>query len=397
MTHKCRLMIADPTQPGANVVRMVGSLPVVAHTTQLAKSLAFGAIVAGSISMGAMAQSASGQIGGGITCAMAARNELSPDDHQQIENFVAAARIGLTDTDPLVAKQARDTLLAPLKCNRVTVGFRLGYGAAMWNQFRSLIGPEVEPRVVANVLRLMGRSRSSEAVRALSQGIQDQRPVVRFGATVGYRELLSKPSSEVWPINRGQRTRTLDNLKQALTNESNAMVVNGIVLAMTSVQDAELRIDAMTRLSRGLSVRRASIPIGNANSNEVNNWISAYSRCLVEVRRVLLAQNTADRELALAASILGGQSLAFVRDLIEHPKVVESESLQDQLGDIVSAAEAAVSFAAPALGQVVTPPNLIRSFNGGNRAAFEKAIDHWIGDGGLLTKQPYNEPAASFN
>lgn len=379
---------------------MDGALLVMFHPIRTLGSLVIAVAVAASVSVGALAQSASGQIGDAVDCAIASQQNFPPDDLQRIRDFVGKNASDLGSDDPALGGAARDRLLKPLNCKTVSVAFRMKYGEILWGGLGQYINLNTEPRIAANVLRIMGRARSIQSVQALRAGLSDSRPVVRFAATVGYRELLAKPALEGWAINRGNRKAVLTALQDALVNEPDPLIVSGVVVALSAVDDADasMRADAMTRLAQGLSVRHSMLKVDELSVAEVGSWARCYRRALISTRAALLQQigGPGQMNFAARAAVFGGHGAALVRDLMNRKDIADNKSIRAQLADVASVAEMVVVLGTSSVGQPAQPPGLRKLFERGDRADFEKAIAPWISASGRLTQPPFDARAEDF-
>ena len=364
------------------------------------QSFAVGAMLTVSISVGAMAQSAAGQIGADIDCALASSFNLSPADIRRIDTFTSTLAPDLTSDDPTARAQARNRLLRPLGCATVSVAFRMQYGASLIVPLKQMVGPNADPQVQANALRILGRVRATQSLSALSTGLSDPRPAVRFAATVGYQELLSKPAQEQWPIRQRSLDGVLDELGKILVDDSDPFVVNGAVVALSAIDpaDAALREQAVRRIAQGLSDRRAKLILDPNSEAEFDQWIRCYHRALIAVRNTLLQQNgqSGQQNFGLAAAIFGGQGLVLARQLMTLQPVQENPQLESLVADIVSTAEGVVVFGAGSVGQTTSTPGLRKFFNQHDTNAFDSALAPWIGSAGLLTRSPFSVPAEHF-
>jgi len=353
-----------------------------------------------SISVGAMAQSAAGQIGADIDCALASSFNLSPADIRRIDTFTSTLAPDLTSDDPTARAQARNRLLRPLGCATVSVAFRMQYGASLIVPLKQMVGPNADPQVQANALRILGRVRATQSLSALSTGLSDPRPAVRFAATVGYQELLSKPAQEQWPIRQRSLDGVLDELGKILVDDSDPFVVNGAVVALSAIDpaDAALREQPVRRIAQGLSDRRAKLILDPNSEAEFDQWIRCYHRALIAVRNTLLQQNgqSGQQNFGLAAAIFGGQGLVLARQLMTLQPVQENPQLESLVADIVSTAEGVVVFGAGSVGQTTSTPGLRKFFTQHDTNAFDSALAPWIGNAGLLTRSPFSVPAERF-
>lgn len=346
------------------------------------------ALVAGS------ASAQLGALGGGLPCEVAARQSIDGAAEQQIRSFIEPHASKLTASDRAQVKEAREALLEPLACNGVSVAFRLKYAEAMERVLTPLAKGNDE-FVAVNALRIAGRLRAGISLPTLEAGLAHASPVVRYGAAAALRDLLTQLAADQAGFPENSIDRAMDRLASTLAAEPDALVGDGLVLALASgpEQNAAMRVKGAERYTAALETRLKALRAGPAAA--ATAWSDAAYRALDASRLTILEQIAAgqtDRALLQRTALLGGQALALARD----GAAGASESQKATLSRLVAAAESAMVIAHNALtGQKVGERGLQRAFDEGG-SAFGNAINAWTGADGLLLKAPYNANAADF-
>ncbi len=347
----------------------------------------------------AAAEPAAAQIGGGVDCALASQNNFPAPDQRRIQDHVDGAAREMLDPDRDTSLAGRDELVRPLDCAGITVAFRQAYGRALSAPVGGLVG-HADARIATNALQIMGKARSTESVRAVADGLADQREVVRYAATTGFRELLSKPAAQPWPFAQRQVDQSLELLKATIERDASVNVVLGAVEALVSVDDPNDRPGAMQRVAEGLSQRRAFLDPGALSDEELGAWARIMLRAANECRNAVFnIQPGANDAFMRSAGILGGNCLALARDVLDARGNDLDSTIAGELATVVNVSEALVVFTGSQLGAAVPAPNpnLQTVFGRADSGAFEGAVDGWIGQGGLLTRAPFSAPAGEFD
>jgi hypothetical protein len=352
-------------------------------------------IVAGSIGGHALAQPA---VGGGLPCSIASAERVDSAAEEQIREFVRKHIELLKSDSPHTCSRAREALMEPLACQPVSVSFRLKYSEIAEPALTPLVAGS-DDRIAINALRVSARLRTTSSLRTIEAGLGSKSAPVRFGASSAARDLFSQLAVDSFGFPENSVDRLMDRLASSLTTESDAIVGDGLALALCEGPKAAaaLRTKGAARLNPALAERIKTLR-GDAKSSAV--WVDVAYRALDSSRLTMMEQvaaGGADKAVAVSAALLGGQALAMARDRM----ATTSEADRPALVRLVNAAEITMVWAHnSATGQKVGEKALQKAFESaastGKVSEFSDAIESWIGPAGLLTKAPYSASAADF-
>jgi len=306
----------------------------------------------------------------------------------------------LTHTDARTRQQARNALLGPLTgaSGEPSPAFRLLYNRHLYGPLRNLERHE-ELGVALGALRIAGWLGAENGFLAMRDAIRDERPAVRYEAARGIGRSL-RLAAEGRSVLPGQRIdEALELLQRRLSEETNVLVVDGLVLALSGLPEGEgeaIRRRALSALVRGGAeqIARRHRPGVEATDAEA----LALLRAMTYTRDVLTSAAAVDREFTMDAMALAGHAMAYCLKALEQRP--EGEQMRQHLLTLAVTAEATLI-----LGHVVLSNEQLaerirttfeRALAGGPTQAAQNVVMEWIGPSGRLTSPPYNFDANRF-
>lgn len=353
------------------------------------------AMLAGASAGSAYAQPA---VGGALPCSIAAAERVDAGAESQIREFIRKHIEALKPGDPLACSRARDALMEPLACQGVSVSFRLKYSEIIEPMLTPLASG-ADDGVAINAMRVAARLRTTSSLRTIEAGLAAGSAPVRFGASAAARDLFSQLAVDSFGFPENSVDRLMDRLASTLKTEGDAIVGDGLTLALCEGPRAaaNLRTKGAAMLNPALAERVKTLRT-DPKSSAV--WVDVIYRALDSSRLTMMEQvaaGGADKTVATSAAVLGGQALAMARDRM----ATTSEADRAALVRLVNAAEITMVWAHNSVtGQKVGEKSLQKAFESaastGRASEFTDAIESWIGTTGLLTKAPYSASAADF-
>ncbi len=169
--------------------------------------------------------------------------ELNENQVRDIQAFVAARAKGLTAGEAADVSRARKELVQPLENRAVTVRFRLAYAQALGDALRAAANSPNEQQVI-NALRLSGELATPSAMTLISPALTDKRPAVRYAAAFAAARLFEAVEQHEPAPAAGQLVKLVRDLRLPLEAESDPIVIDGLVLALsaaTRIPDQKFR------------------------------------------------------------------------------------------------------------------------------------------------------------
>lgn len=339
------------------------------------------------------------------------KSALTAADESVLGEFVADQVSRLSSDDPEASKAARQALHAPLDERDATVVFRLKYGELLEPRLTELARGQ-RPDVAVNALRLAGRVATAQSERTLRAGLQSTSPAVRFGAAVGYQELLRTVAGGAQTLGDAAVDRAIDTLRDALKKETDAPTAEGMLLALGAGQftgsGSTLGVRAQLRACDALTDRFKQLSTDGPGDRGAA-WAAAGLRGLDTAYRTMLGQlqsgagGAQDAGFATAAGRASGHAMAYARNRLFSLAGDDSAAAErDALRRLVGAAETLLLLADGRNNPGARPQSRDlpaqwdQALTRGEPAWFEKAVEPYIGSAGLLTKPPYAVPAAQL-
>lgn len=332
---------------------------------------------------------------------------ISAGEQAAIDAFVRDQAGPLADAAPSVREGARDALLRPLRPPKgePSQAFRFAYSKALAPYLAPLV-PNKDAGIAFGALRIAGAIASDTGFLALKQGLEDPRPAVRRMAAAGLGETLAAVASGSAALTVQRVADALDLLQGALARETDILVADGIVIALTEPPPgAAIRTNAMTALAKGLAPQIALRRALKSGADEI--VLGVYVRATTSLRDELIRQiptpTGVAAPLAVASGIAGGQAIVFALQQLGDlkarpgpPPLLEDTSLDD----LASVAEAVALLSEQARTRQRLESKVKADFDaairGGPADRAREDVLFWVGPGGVLTRPPYSVPTGDF-
>lgn len=334
-----------------------------------------------------------------VDCTVAAKQTLAAPDVAVVKKLLADQGPALKDADIAKSETARDAILKPLKCNQVSLDFRLQMSGPAFAELSKSVA-DAKDHVALNALRVFGELGTQQAVEAIKPALADaKRPAVRCMAAMSMRDIIRNApnTGAIRDVNA-----LLDVVAQRLEVETDVYVVENLVLALDATRDTPANPAAMQKMAVALAKQAKAL---RSRSDEANHdrWIRVLIRGTDGAFQPMLnagAGTNLPTTFRTDAATLSGQALAYVRDRLSVGVETGSEQAR-LLSTLVNTSERALVLIDSAVRRTpVQKQVLVEKFDAavesGDGTAFEADVDKWIGATGTLTKSPYTGKAADF-
>jgi len=324
--------------------------------------------------------------------------QLDAQARRTLDQFVRERVALLESASPEAVEQARRELTEPFRRQgvRASVAFRLGMSDALAGALERLAQHESD-FVAANALLVAGPLATGDGVTALQRGVDDPRPSVRYAAAVGAAELVEALGKGDDALPEAQAAQAVAMLAEALSAEPDPVVVDGFVLAMTRVVGAEgdpqLQFALLTRMCQAMAgqIQRRR----EALDEQAGLFERALVRAVSSVRRPFLRlAGSIDRDFALQAALMSGQAMRFALARWESGSVGSTQE-QQRLEAYAKAAETVLIIAHGELTRGEERA-LLPAEGPLTLEQLRRAVSHWTGPNGVLTRAPYNADPSTF-
>lgn len=336
-----------------------------------------------------------------VDCALASKATLDPADVAVVRKFLAdqAPKLKSAD-DPAVSEEARDAILKPLKCNQVSLDFRLQLSGPAFAELAKAVGDPAD-HVALNALRVFGELGTQQSVEAIKPALADaKRPAVRCMAAMSMRDILAGAAQ-----NNAIRDPApiLDAVSQRLAAETDVNVVENLVLALDATRNnPSVHQNAMRKMAVALTTQAKALR-ARAGEAHHDRWVRVLIRGTDGAFQPMMNAGGANLDNAFRTDVamLCGQALAYVRDRLDADKPSAGSDESKMLSTLVNTSERALVLIDSAVRKVpVQKQVLVAKFDEavaqGDSKGFAAEVEKWIGDSGTLTKAPYNAKAADF-
>lgn len=321
---------------------------------------------------------------GGLPAGLSGKSSLSGAEEAAIEQFLTSQVSGLSGQNGAAGiRTARTAVMAPLSAN-TTVNFRLVYGRVLREKvLPGLTGAgQKNDQVVANALRIAGETASTTTAPFVLDAMKDARPPVRFAGVTAAGRMLELTGKGQSALNPSDLTGVIKAVGEFVGTAEEASLVDGGVVALAAgVAIApkagpgleQVSSASMSALATGLSTRLTK-PDGEVA-------VPATLRAMKTTRDALTA-GAAGGQVLSAQAMRDGAAMAgdTLRLLMRLEKEGKKHALHDQL-----------------VGASVTVVTLSATLLDANLPAVPTDPGKIIGQGGALTKPPFNFPADRFN
>ncbi|MCW5766330.1 MAG: hypothetical protein KIT68_10190 [Phycisphaeraceae bacterium] len=340
----------------------------------------------------------------GLDCATAAASNIDSGARAAIAAHIDQHRPGLSGDD-LAIKAARSAILRPLQCNEVSLQFRVEYAKALLPVIDPLT-QDTRDQVAANALRIAGELATTNALPLIARGLKDQRSAVRYAACYGagrvFDALRMPDTVSAAAVGAADVDALLADLAALFASEKDPAVLDGCALAFAGattvaagkIKSYDARSQAVVTFCNAAGARAKSLKGSSADAPQ----LPVMLRAATSVRNALITAGGSGQTLTnpalVAAGGLSGDMLALVARAL---KGSDKDKLdRATLEGLVRAAEAAGSLSRQLLRVSGPPANLGEAVKSGRDDQFLRDVLAIIGDGGVLTKSPFDFPRDRF-
>lgn len=334
----------------------------------------------------------------------------TPEQVDEIQKYIAARIADLESGEPARVKRGRDDLQSPATNPGASIAFRTAYSDALVPELARL-GKLDNDVVVISAVLTAGSLATGPAIDVIERYCADKRQAVRFAAVSGIRDTLRSISRTPPVVGPDIIARVVDGLATGLSTEADPSVADMYVRALLEAgRVQQQKFEAIPNQAAGQLVRTIGSRVrklGNAPADR--EMLQAVIRASEAVRDALaedVIRKQRPEDLVRDAGGMGGDLLAYVfrqvragnipvakgadQAAIDQAKAARQiESTLTQLGvNIVFSASDRL-----ARGPLNQPPDLagmIGLANAKGDKDFLQAVGLIIGEGGLLTKPPFN-------
>ncbi len=315
-------------------------------------------------------------------------------EKKQIGELAGTAK-GLSETDPAAISKARGVLLAPLRGEKVGLGFRVEYAQWLVPVLRPLVADKRD-EVAINAVRVAGELATRNSAELLTEAMKDPREGIRVAAAMGYRRIFSTLQGGQQTLSAQQATAVVNEIGAALGKDPSASVAESLVVALEAAVAVpetivpDLRLTALDQISDRVGARAREPHSGP-------EFIPAVLRAGRAARTVLVAVNSKAPSPATLVKVggLAGDSVAMVRNLLSGGAEL-SEAERGDLATLAAQAEGIYGLAHTQLGGSPVALKLESLLDGTKDEQFKAAAAKLIGPDSALTKPPFALPMARF-
>jgi hypothetical protein len=317
-----------------------------------------------------------------------------------VSKFVKDHSANLGSDNPQLIKRDRISLLEPLADPQSSPAFRLRFSEAISGSLNTLAASENEI-VVINAMVIAGDLATAQGVELLNKGLASAKPAVRYQAAFGFRRTFEALTSMSTPTMRpDQAESAIRAVSEAIAKESDGLVVDGLVFAgVEATKSASLRNTALMHLNTAISGRSRTLTT-KANSDQISH---AFLRAAAGTRDALAAaqQGQVSAEALKATAELAGNLIAYCVRVIESKSLPASEkAARETHSQLATTCENVLLLSVTLHGDKAPDARHIgeklKSGSTASDAAFGEDARALIGDGGLLSKDPFKFKADAF-
>jgi hypothetical protein len=182
--------------------------------------------------------------------------QLTPAQEQAVQSFIKQHVKNLASDNPQFIKRDRNALLEPLADLEASPKFRFTYAEALLPTLETLAA-NANDMVVINAMVLAGDLATAQGVNFLTKGLAAAKPAVRYQAAFGLRRTFEALAAMPSPtVNDEQRTTALESIAGRIKDETDAVVLDGLVYAALEATKAPaMRNSALTQLGRAMAAK----------------------------------------------------------------------------------------------------------------------------------------------
>ncbi|MCA9309964.1 MAG: hypothetical protein KDA21_02095 [Phycisphaerales bacterium] len=342
-----------------------------------------------------------------IPCDTVTSQQLDAGQEDTVRAFVDEWTTRLESEDIRESMEARDMLLRPFReCDDVSVAFRVAMGRTLQDRLSSYVRSD-DDRLAFDACQIAGRVASSETLRALADGLRDDRASVRAGAAAGYREILESVAMGNNAVGQAAVGRAMTGLLDALRNERNPVVAEILIHAFGGTsQNPSMHVESMAKLSEGLHDLAKTVRLQDDVADAAawdHAFLAGADAAYQSMLRLQIAQ-APPGEFGTWAGRMSGQFYAYARGRLE---AEGGESLQGTsdgktLATLVEAADSLLQISHTWItpGSREVPDKAAAAWRDAvsrdKPGLYVAALEPIIGVSGRLTKAPYSANASEF-
>jgi hypothetical protein len=336
---------------------------------------------------------------------------LSPDQRQQVEQWVRDTAPGLGDESPAVRKRSRDAVMRQLANPSVSAAFRLAYSKLLMPVITPLADDE-RTVVAVNAMLVAGELATTASAELLQKHRADKRIEVRFAAVAGTERLFRAIEAKAPTIDPREAELLVTQLGRGVREETNAYVLDVYVRALMAASAvngggsrsdfATLRSRALSELSRSITDRiQKQATVGNDSAS-----LSAFLRAGRALRDAMTQGARLPDETVRDAVVYAGNVASFLLTRFEagdYPlpdpaggEDARQEALRARASavQLLTMVEAIIHFGSVNLDPDRAPPRMTMAEEFGKATAvgdkaFRLAVTTVIDRDGILAGEPF--------
>ena len=339
--------------------------------------------------------------------------DLSSAQKAQIREYIRAGQTMLQSEDLLSRRSGRDRLLEMFDGSSISVAFRIESSEALMPEVRRLIASQRDWDRFAGY-RLAAKVASEESAILFESAISTPSKADRLMALgqlrVLFLEVRKTDNPAVYPETLVQLSRTLG---RSLTEETDADVTLYQVRALRTL--AEAGSPRIAAAQRSALVEMCNAVAARVSRQQASNFRGA-DEAMIELLMYLEAADAVRGIVAAGLTQVDEASMRSIGGLMGQTLALVSRTYQDVPRDGASRrhlerlTQRSVEVLRVLVGQhnerspqhridestIATPDGLTRRLTDGNMAEFRLAVLRIVGEGGVLTRQPFGHAASHF-
>lgn len=314
-------------------------------------------LLAFALSAGTLTPHAAGQA---IPAALATAPVLSDAQKTELSDFVSKQKPLLSDREKL--KSARDSILAPLAQNNVSVAFRNELWKSVADTAGTLMksGDEV---LAVNAYRMAGEIATESSVETLFTGLKSNKVAIRYAAAFGIRRAFEAASANAPAVGRDKAVDLLRAVTTAAAVEKDSHCFDAMIQAVAAAGSERQQIERLRP-----EALRTLCTIAGTKSRDLGSKLADATVLEALIRAQTIMRDSFAKEQNPIwiddAVALAGDSLAYTYRIIQaksselpggkpndKPEAIEARRALRRLPlALVSAAENTITLARQAKG-----------------------------------------------
>lgn len=340
----------------------------------------------------------------------------TPEQIEVINKYISVRIADLESGEPARVKRGRTDLQSPAANAGATIAFRTAYSAALAPEL-SRLGKLDNDVVVIDAIQVAGSLATGDGIAMADRYRADNRPAVRYAAVFALRDTIRSISRSAPVVGPEDAGRIVDNLAVGLSTETEPFVADMYVRALLeSTRVQQQRFEAIPDRALQALIQTVGTRVRKLGTAPADRAMAQPFLRAAEAIRDVMAEDAVKRQkpedLARNAGGMGGDLLGYVfrrsraGDLLlakgTDPASVEEAKVARQPELTATQLGVTIVFSARdrlARGVPEPPPDLAGMLGKATAAGdkeFQREVLSIIGDGGLLTKDPFRFNADRF-